>query len=312
MPHADWHILGPGAIGSLFAWHLAEAGSSVRLLTRHPGESARLITLDDHTASPHTSATRAFHVDHQDTPIRRLLVTVKAHQTTAALESIRHRIDSRSLILFLQNGMGTWDCAKTLFPATRWLVGTTTEGAWRAADRHIVHAGRGETWIGSLNPAWTNDAEQLVDTLKNTRFHPGHDAQILQRLWRKLAVNCAINPLTVLFDCRNGELLQKPAALRQMEAVCVEVERVMGAALGGVTVEPLFTLVRTVAEKTGANHSSMLQDYRRGQPTEIEFITGYLVAEGRRLGIDTPENAGILDAIRGLNPHRSGTDCTLP
>ncbi|HEX4940296.1 MAG TPA: 2-dehydropantoate 2-reductase [Candidatus Kapabacteria bacterium] len=313
MPHADWHILGPGAIGSLFAWHLAEAGSSVRLLTRHPGESARLITLDDHTASPHTSATRAFHVDHQDdTPIRRLLVTVKAHQTTAALESIRHRIDSRSLILFLQNGMGTWDCAKTLFPATRWLVGTTTEGAWRAADRHIVHAGRGETWIGSLNPAWTNDAEQLVDTLKNTRFHPGHDAQILQRLWRKLAVNCAINPLTVLFDCRNGELLQKPAALRQMEAVCVEVERVMGAALGGVTVEPLFPLVRTVAEKTGANHSSMLQDYRRGQPTEIEFITGYLVAEGRRLGIDTPENAGILDAIRGLNPHWSGTDCTLP
>lgn len=312
MPHADWHILGPGAIGSLFAWHLAEAGSSVRLLTRHPGESARLITLDDHTASPHTSATRAFHVDHQVTPIRRLLVTVKAHQTTAALESIRHRIDSRSLILFLQNGMGTWDCAKTLFPATRWLVGTTTEGAWRAADRHIVHAGRGETWIGSLNPAWTNDAEQLVDTLANTRFHPGHDPQILQRLWRKLAVNCAINPLTVLYDCRNGELLQKPAALRQMEAVCVEVERVMGAALGGVTVEPLFPLVRAVAEKTGANHSSMLQDYRRGQPTEIEFITGYLVAEGRRLGIDTPENAGILDAIRGLNPHRSGTDCTLP
>lgn len=299
MPHADWHILGPGAIGSLFAWHLAEAGCSVRLLTRHPGESARLITLDDQTSPAHTSA---FHVDHQDTPIQRLLVTVKAHQTSAALESIRHRIDSRSLILFLQNGMGTWDCAKALFPATRWLVGTTTEGAWRAADRHIVHAGRGETWIGSLSPAWTEDAAQLVDALKNTLFHPGHDPQILQRLWRKLAVNCAINPLTVLYDCRNGELLQKPAALRQMEELCLEVERVMGAALGGITVEPLLPLVRAVAEKTGANHSSMLQDYRRGQPTEIEFITGYLVAEGLRLGIATPENAAILDAIRQLAP----------
>lgn len=302
MPHADWHILGPGAIGSLFAWRLAEAGCSVRLLTRHPGESARLITLDDQTGPAHTSATRAFHVDHQDTPIQRLLVTVKAHQTAAALESIRHRIDSRSLILFLQNGMGTWDCAQTLFPATRWLVGTTTEGAWRAADRHIIHAGRGETWIGSLNPAWSNDAVHLVDALKNTLFHPGHDPQILQRLWRKLAVNCAINPLTVLYDCRNGELLQKPAALRQMEAVCLEVERVMGAALRGVTVEPLLPLVRAVAEKTGANHSSMLQDYRRGQPTEIEFITGYLVAEGLRLSIATPENAVILDAIRQLAP----------
>lgn len=306
MPHADWHILGPGAIGSLFAWHLAGAGFSVRLLTRHAGESARLITLEDHTTPDHSSSTRAFHVDHGDTPMRNLLVTVKAHQTAAALDAIAHRIDASTLILFLQNGMGTWEFARTRFPLTRWLVGTTTEGAWRAADHHIIHAGRGETWIGTLNPAWSRDAEQLARRLENTLFHPGCDPLILHRLWRKLAINCAINPLTVLYDCRNGELLHKPAALEQMGKICAEVEAVMNAALGtasgGTGVEPLLPLVRSVAEKTGANQSSMLQDYRRGQPTEIEFISGYVVAEGMRLGIATPENQSVLDAIRALTP----------
>ncbi|HVK99065.1 MAG TPA: 2-dehydropantoate 2-reductase [Dongiaceae bacterium] len=306
MPPADWHILGPGAIGSLFAWHLADAGLEVRLLTRPGGENARLITLDDQTGPAPTSATRAFHVDLGDssvhTPIRRLLVTVKAHQTAAALEAIRHRVDASTLILFLQNGMGTWDYATRLFPNSRWLVGTTTEGAWRAADRHIVHAGRGETWLGSLNPAWFEDARKLATSLGSTRFRPGLDINIQQRLWRKLAINCAINPLTVLYDCRNGELLEKPSALQQMEVVCNEVECVMSAALGLTRPEPLLPLVRAVAEKTGANQSSMLQDYRRGLPTEIEFITGYLVAEGKRLGLPTPENAAILAAIRQLTP----------
>ncbi len=302
MPHADWHILGPGAIGSLFAWHLADAGFSVRLLTRHAGESARLITLEDHTTPDHSTSTRAFHVDHGDTPIRHLLVTVKAHQTVAALDAIAHRIDAGTLILFLQNGMGTWELARQRFPLTRWLVGTITEGAWRAADHHIIHAGRGETWIGALNRDWSRDAEQLARRLQTTLFHPGCDPLVLHRLWRKLAINCAINPLTVLYDCRNGELLHKPAALEQMERICAEVEGVMSAALGGAGVEPLLPLVQSVAEKTGANQSSMLQDYRRGQPTEIEFITGYVVTEGRRLGIATPENQAVLEAIRTLAP----------
>ena len=296
MPTADWHILGPGAIGSLFAWYLAEAGLQVKLLTRQH-ETARIITLE--TAGQ--QATRAFHVDNSDTPIRRLLVTVKAHQTEAALQSIAPRIDAGTCMLFLQNGMGTWQVAQRLFPLTPWVVGTTTEGAWRAADHHIVHAGRGETWIGSLLPEWQAAADTVTRSLSETLFRPEVDTDIRQRLWHKLAINCAINPLTVLYDCRNGELLEKPAAVEQMQAICNEVEQVMAAALKQPITAGLWETVRDVAEKTGANQSSMLQDYRRGQPTEIEFITGYLVAEADRLAIPVPTNRKTLEAIRSLS-----------
>lgn len=301
MPPIDWHVLGPGAIGSLFAWYLADAGLQVRLLTRHAGESARLITLEHqgHLDKGHHD-TRAFHVDHHDTPIQRLLVTVKAHQTETALHAIAHRITADTLILFLQNGMGAWQVAERLFPDSPCILGTTTEGAWRAADHHIVHAGRGETWIGSLQSRWQPQAVSVVRQWQHTLFHPHHDDNILARLWRKLAINCAINPLTVLYDCRNGELLDKPAALVQMKAICAEVEEVMAAVLGVPASMPLLELACDVARKTGANQSSMLQDYRRGQPTEIDFITGYLVQEARRLGLDVPENAAVLSAVRQM------------
>lgn len=299
MPHPDWHILGPGAIGSLFAWHLDRAGHPVHLIARPGGEEhVRPITLDDQTRHPPRSSTRTFHLDRSDTPIHHLLVTVKAHQTATALEALQHRITPDTLILFLQNGMGTWACADRLFPRTPWLVGTTTEGAWRASNHHVIHAGRGETWLGSLNPAWAPRAHQTATALESTALHPRLDPLILPRLWRKLAINCAINPLTVLYDCRNGELLHNPAALHRMDVLCREVEQVMSTALGGQPVDPLLPLVQSVAEKTGANRSSMLQDYRRGQPTEIDFITGYLVKEGKRLGIAVPENAAVLDEVR--------------
>lgn len=298
MPPADWHILGPGAIGSLFAWWLSDAGLNVRLLSRQDGEGARLITLERQGQLD----TKAFHVDHGDTPIHRLLVTVKAHQTETALSTITHRIGPETLLLFLQNGMGAWQVAERLFPESPCIVGTTTEGAWRAADHHIVHAGRGETWIGALQPRWRPEAEATVSAWRSTLFQPGLDDHILARLWRKLAINCAINPLSVLYDCRNGELLDKPAALRQMKVICEEVEQVMSTVLNTPIDTPLFELACEVARKTAANHSSMLQDYRRGQPTEIDFITGYLVREAQRLAIAVPENSAVLAAVRQITP----------
>ena len=84
-----------------------------------------------------------------------------------------------------------------------------------------------------------------------------------------------------------------------MQAVCTEVEAVMSLVLGQ-EIRGLFMLATSVAAKTGANISSMLQDVRRRQPTEIDFITGYLLKEAHRLGLVCPRNEALLNQVRQL------------
>ena len=295
----EFHVLGPGAIGSLFACHLQKAGFTTALITRSPSEDARLITLEEN--NPHqanTLETHGFKI-HKSGPIQHLLVTVKAHQTEAALNSVAHRITENTLIILLQNGMGSWHAVERLFPNTPCVLATTTEGAYRAGDHHIVHAGRGTTWIGETTEQ--NRANALANAWNNLDLAVEYDPNILARLWQKLAINCAINPLTVLYDCCNGDLLTKNKALEDMERLCAEVEMVKHHVLEQSLDESLFEQAKTVANKTGNNVSSMLQDYRKGNPTEIEFITGYLVSKAKELGIEVPHNQRVLNAIREIS-----------
>jgi 2-dehydropantoate 2-reductase len=292
MTNPTWHVLGPGAIGSLFACHLQRAGYPTYLLSRAEAEDARIITLEENT---HAS-TQAFSIDNRTTPIDWLLVTVKAHQTRNALQSIQHRLHAKSRIILLQNGMGTHEIVEQLFPEATCLVATTTEGAFRACTNHIVHAGRGETWIGALQTQYQPDADKVQQYWQALDLVCHYDPDIMQRLWLKLAINCAINPLTVIYDCKNGALLHKADAMQDMKAICEEVQRVMEATLGAAPND-VFERSKSVAEKTANNVSSMLQDVRKGCVTEIDFITGYLVKQATALDIEVPLNQSILSQL---------------
>lgn len=288
-----WHILGPGSIGSLFACHLQQAGIPVQLIGRPGRPSPTEITLQENLRR----TLYHFQADDGSSPIQQLLITVKAHQTLPALQPLMPRINKDSLILLMQNGMGAWEQIESSLPGTTCLLATTTEGAHRPAPGEVIHAGRGNTFIGALNPDHQPRAHELCSHWSNLALDLQEDHHILQRLWQKLAINCAINPLTVIYDCPNGQLLQKVDALEEMAQICSEVERVMSEVLQQPPTD-LFQLAQTVAERTGNNISSMLQDVRKKQETEIDYITGYLLQEAGRLGLKCPRNAAIYDRIK--------------
>lgn len=288
-----WHILGPGAIGSLFGCHLQMAGLQVHLLGRDPQPDNRNITLQQADQQQEF----VFPAATTDTPISQLLVTVKAHQTRAALEAVTPRLGPTSLVVLLQNGMGAWQELASLCPTTPFLLATTTEGAYRPTSRTVVYAGRGETRIGALTPEWQPLAAAVCTQWQPTNLVIHEDSHIFSRLWQKLAINCAINPLTVLYDCPNGELLQRPEALALMQGICEEVALVMSSVLR----EPapaLFEIARAVTAKTAANVSSMLQDARQGRSTELDYITGYLLREADRIGLPCPINRSVYQRVR--------------
>jgi len=291
VPH--WHILGAGAIGSLFASALQRAGLPVTLLLREACERVQLALEEDGTVERLSFAASR---PEDPGPVTHLLVTTKAYDVRAAVLSVAHRLDANSQVLLLANGLGFADELHRDLRQLDCYLGSTTEGAYRVSQRRICHAGRGFTRVGrpgnTTPPQWFRYWSDAVQ--------PGTwDNDIERTLWLKLAINCAINPLTALFRCCNGKLAQADLD-RQVRALCEEIAPVSAAAGYPISYDELYRQVREVIAATAANRSSMLQDVVAGRPTEIDYITGYLVQQARLYGIAVPLNEGLMTKVAEL------------
>lgn len=273
-----WHVLGVGSLGVLWACRLARAGVPVHLLLR---DAARVqaylqaggLSLTE-GAQTHVHLLPATSVA-GDGPITRLLLACKAYDAQAAVASVAARLVPGAEVILLQNGMGSQQAVARMLPHTRCIYASTTEGAYRAGDFQAVFAGQGLTWLGDADP---NCAEAptalLADLARAGIAHQWTDA-IESRLWRKLALNCAINPLTVLYGCRNGELADHPD---EVTALCAELARLLRACGQADAADGLHEEVIRVIQATAANYSSMYQDVDQGRRTEVDYLLGYACA----------------------------------
>jgi len=295
----SWHILGAGALGSLWATRLARSGAPVRIILRSAQrlidyQHAGGLTLSEAGQSSFHAITAE--LPDATTPIQRLLVACKAYDAEAAIAQLSLRLADSCEILLLQNGLGSQQAIAERWPHVRCIFVSSTEGAYREGPMQVVFAGRGQNWLGDPNggsvPSWLGDLDQAG-------IPQIWSGDILTRLWRKLALNCAINPLTVLHDCRNGELLQHR---EQLAALCEELSTLLEANGQATAAIDLHGEVLRVIEATAVNYSSMYQDVRLGRRTEIDYLLGYACRSAYSLGLVVPL---LHDLHRQLREHLS-------
>ncbi|KAF9225473.1 2-dehydropantoate 2-reductase [Gyrodon lividus] len=147
------------------------------------------------------------------------------------------------------------------------------------------------------------------------------DVQLAMR--KKLVVNAVVNPLTAILGCRNGALFRDEASNRILRDVCSEAAAAFQAQLEADSQAWLDSLVpdvdrsqvplgrmprdleagalvqevKRVAQLTRGNISSTLTDIRKGRPTEITFLNGYLVRLGQQYGVPMPVNSTLVDLV---------------
>lgn len=286
-----WHVLGAGSLGGLWATRLARAGLPVRLILRDPQRLAAYraagglsLSEDGQThCYPIPGETAA-----ESTPIRRLLLTCKAYDAEAAVASLASRLLPNAELILLQNGLGSQAAVAASVPHRRCILASSTEGAFRDGDFRVVFAGHGHTWLGdpldARVPSW-------FEQLTRSGIPCEWTADILSRLWRKLALNCAINPLSVLYDCRNGGLLEHPA---EVAALCAELATLLQASGHPGAAAGLPADVQRVLHATADNYSSMQQDVTQGRRTEISYLLGQACAVAARHRCAVPH----LDALQ--------------
>jgi 2-dehydropantoate 2-reductase len=121
-------------------------------------------------------------------------------------------------------------------------------------------------------------------------------------VWRKVATNAAVNPTTALLGCLNSELLGDVAAGRIADVLAREVARVATASGVRIGEEDAVAWWREMAQLTGANRSSMLQDVEAKRATEVDAICGAVYREGQRRGVDAPLNQAMTLLVSALHP----------
>jgi 2-dehydropantoate 2-reductase len=291
-----WHVLGAGSMGCLFAAHLTAAGCKVTLLLRKStdGDPTR-IRVDS------ADGTREVPIKIEScdsgSVIEHLLVATKAQDVVTAVSSVRHRLSADCPIILAANGMGYLEPLAEQLSGQVLYCCITTEGAYRLAPLHIRHAGTGVTRIGS--PDQPPQADWLSDWQKSSldcRWQP----DIHLALWHKLAINCAINPLTAIHGCLNGVLASDPLLSSEVEQLCQEIATVSAAAGFVDTAASVAREVATVIAATAENRSSMLQDAQANRTTEIDYITGYLLQTAKDLNIPIPHNQQLFDKVKSL------------
>jgi len=293
-------IVGTGALATLFAARLTQAGYRVTLLgTWKDGidalrkSGARLIDTNGNEQQFEVSAT--------DDPRECLgaqyaLVLVKAWQTERAAGQLKECLTDDGLAVTLQNGLGNYETLTRSLGLNRVALGSSTTGATLLGPGRVKAGGEGVISV-ERNPS----LGPIEAALRSAKFNVQivDDAQSL--IWGKLVINAAINPLTALLQISNGELLNRPAAREMMAELACEAAQVANAENVGLPFSDPVEAAEDVARKTAANHSSMLQDVLRHAPTEIDAICGAVVKTAQKHGINAPANWACWKLIQALS-----------
>lgn len=328
------HILGPGAMGSLVAHELAlgsrlvpslifKSKSALDSYTNSGGAVtlARPEGTDKvSTSTPIAATSRA----HDVQSIENLVVATKNYSTEKALARYLRAMSPKTSILFIQNGMGVIPKLQQAFwpnprEMPRIYKAISTHGAYKANVSTVHHVGLGELFISELPNVHTDPAglgelppenaliQALLDRPALAAQHICHQDFLLKEM-EKLLVNSCINPLSAIYDCLNGDLFYGDGASRTMQKIilegvaCLRREYAILKSVpeAGTVLAPdrILSLVLSVCQSTAKNSSSMREDMRRMNRTEIDSINGYISYLGRKHNLPTATNNLMVSLIK--------------
>lgn len=292
------NILGSGAIGGLCAAGAQLSATPYRVWPRKGCtalNSAVLISGEQLALTPLANNVTALCANDL------LIVPLKVTQLKSALTEWRDKLNTRTPVVLLHNGMGGMELANKYLPDNPVFLATTSHGAFKQSSTCVRHTGRGETMLG-CSPQHRHQTPLIthITEIMNRCIGPvtwRDDIELA--LWQKLAVNCAINPLTAIHNIPNGDLNAteyRDIIYRIGQEVCTVAHAYKVALNNDAMNEQVFSVI----EKTADNFSSMHQDVAHNRATEIEGINGYIVNLANKKGIDVPTNTLLYNAIKNL------------
>jgi 2-dehydropantoate 2-reductase len=290
-------IVGAGALGTLFGFHLARDHDVVFLdVSRNvvdtiAHEGIALDGLPARAVSATTDPAQLYTVD-------LLFLFVRATDTLRALRPFTGKLDPATPIVSLQNGLGNAEAIKTaLGGAVALVLGATTESSASDGPGRAHHVGDGTTIVGSSG-ASPQTCARVAETLRGAGMPVTVVQDVRPHLWGKLIATAVLNPLGAVLGKANGAVLANPHAVELGRALAQEAAAVATALRIPLPFADPWSYICEIATAQSEIRNSMTVDLETGNATEIDYINGAIVNAGRRAGVPTPYNDAIVRLIK--------------
>jgi 2-dehydropantoate 2-reductase len=294
-------VVGCGAIGSLYAAHLARVPGvevwAVDPWAKHveamEAQGLRVTGLADFVAQVHART------DGGQLPACDFgVVATKAPHTRAAVQGAQAAL-AGAAVVSVQNGLGNEEVIAELVP--RVIRGSIVTAGAVVEPGVVRYDAPGDSWFGPFEPrpAPMSAVEQLARLLTEggLRTHAVKDARGPQ--WTKVIFNSATSPLSALTGLSVGRVCTDARLRQQVDRLVTEALAVCERAGIVLTRPPLEAVDEAIAEAF-EHKPSMLQDVLARRDTEIDVLNGGICAEGRRLGAPTPLHDSMVALVKGL------------
>ncbi len=294
-------IVGGGAIGGLYAAHLAQLPEVEVWVYDTSAEHVAAINRDGLAISGHSAFIAQVQARSDASEIPECaygIVATKGTVTAPAIAATAH-VFADGAVCSVQNGIGNEEVIAE--SVARVIRGVTLPAGRLTGPGQIHMDAPGPTWIGPYEPrpASPGEIEGLAGLLNRAGMecHAMADARGAQ--WTKLLFNASTNPLCALTGLTHGELCTHPPT-RQLAGELIDEGRAVADALGIVLSDDPAALIDEAARVNYAHRPSMLQDVQAHRRTEIATLNGGIVAAAAQVGLEVVRHAAVVELISGL------------
>jgi 2-dehydropantoate 2-reductase len=290
-------IVGAGAMGSIFAYFFNKANISTVLFEK---DSNIIKNMKDGLKILADSKTENIKVEVGDNPLvlkdcETIFIFVKIYDTEEAVQKIAPGIDKKTIIVSLQNGIGSKEILAKYIQEERIVYGSTSIGATRINSNSVRLGGMGDIVIGGSKK---ESVAAVGRILKEAGLNVIITVNPDEAIWKKAIINAAINPLGALLGVPNGEIVKNEYSRTLQEKIVREAVEVANSIGLPFNSDEMVKQTKNVCEKTEKNLCSMLQDVNAGRRTEIDNINGIIIQYGEKNSIPTPYNDAVYCLIK--------------
>jgi 2-dehydropantoate 2-reductase len=278
-------VLGPGAVGGVFAVRLAAAGHHT--IAVGPPETIGMVALAGITVEVEgeLESVRPEVRERLERPVKLLLVSVKSHKLADALERVDPEAVANGVVVPLMNGLEHLDPLREHFGPRVAAASLARFEAYRVGRVQIVQPHPGGVVTMASEELSEEELGDAAEMIRRAGFEVNIETDEKSVLWRKAARLAVLSAATSLTRRPVGALREDPEWRPRMEAAIAEACAV--AAADGVNLIPSsqWTLITSMDYDLT---TSAARDVERGKPSELDAIAGSVVRAGQRLGVPCP------------------------